>query len=134
MIKIIKFNINYIILFLIFAAITNFFKNLNILLVRDYNERILNAYNNCGGISYGYINKIKNKYLSNNLNVYIINFDINPSSVSLFSDVIVDETKNNLIFLNFKSSNKNQLKDTGINLKNYDLLDSEDNCYYYKKK
>ena len=134
MIKIIKRNINYIILFMIFASITNFLKNLNILLVRDYNERILITYNHCGGISYGYINKIKNEYLSNNLKVYIVNFDINPSSVSLFSDVIVDETKNNLIFLNFKSSNKNQLKDTGINLKNYDLLDSEDNCYYYKKK
>ena len=134
MIKIIKRNINYIILFMIFASITNFLKNLNILLVRDYNERILNAYNNCGGISYGYINKIKNKYLSNNLNVYIINFDINPSSASLFPDLMVDKTKNNLIFLNFKNSNKNLLKDAEINLKNYDLLDSEDNCFYYKKK
>jgi hypothetical protein len=134
MIKIIKFNFNYIILFLIFASITNFFKNLNILFVRDYNERILITYNHCGGISYGYINKIKNKYLSNDLKVYIINFDINPSSESLFPDLRVDKTKNNLIFLNFKNSNKNQLKDNAINIKNYDLLDSEDNCYYYKKK
>ncbi len=134
MIKIIKFNINYIILFLIFSSITNFFKNLNMLLVRDYNERILITYNHCGGISYGYINKIKNKYLFNDLKVYIINFDINPSSESLFPDLMVDKIKNNLIFLNFKNSNKNQLKDTEIDLKDYDLLDSEDSCYYYKKK
>ena len=134
MIKIIKFNINYIILFLIFASITNFFKNLNMLLVRDYNERILITYNHCGGISYGYINKIKNKYLFNDLKVYIINFDINPSSESLFPDLMVDKIKNNLIFLNFKNSNKNQLKDTEIDLKDYDLLYSEDSFYYYKKK
>lgn len=134
MIKIIKRNINYIILFMIFASITNFFKNLNILLVRDYNERILNTYNHCGGISYGYINKIKNQYLSSNLKVYIINFDINLSSESLFPDLMADKTKNNLIFLNFKNSNKNKLKDPEINLKNYDLLDSDDNCFYYKKK
>ena len=35
---------------------------------------------------------------------------------------------------NFKNSNKNQLKDTEIDLKDYNLLDNEDSCYYYKKK
>ena len=134
MIKIIKFNFNYIILFLIFASFTNFFKNLNMILVRDYDERILRMYNHCGGISYGYINKIKNKYLADNLKVYIINFDIYPSSMPLFPDLRIDENKNNLIFLNLNNSNKNKLKDIKFNIKNYDLKDSEDNWYYYKKK
>jgi hypothetical protein len=92
------------------------------------------AYHYCGGISYGYVKKIINKYLLLNKAVYVINFDSYPSPLDLFIDFQVDKKKENLILLNFKKDNKNQLKDLRLNLLEYVLLDKEDNCYYYKKK
>lgn len=124
----------YLIFFLLFTSVTDFFRNFNILLNNDYNKRMLLSYNFCGGISYGYINKIKNKYLLNNKKIYIINFESYPASIYLFYDVQLDNKKNNLILLNFKKKNQNTLNNNGINLSDYTLLDTDDNCYYYQKK
>lgn len=133
-IKLIKSNCHFIILFILFGTITNSFKNFNILLVRDYDERILRAYNYCSGISYGYIKKIKDKYLSNDKKIYIYNFDTSyPSSVDLFNDLKFDERKKNVILLNLKDTNKYKLKDINLDLSKYVLLNKEDNCYYYSK-
>jgi len=131
---IIKFDYRYLIILLLFASITEFFKNFNIILVRDYNERLLRSYNICNGVSYGYVNKIKNKYLLNHKKIFIINFGIYPNIISMFPDLMEDENKNDIIFLNFKNSEINQLKKLKLDLSNYTLVDSEDNCYYYKNK
>jgi hypothetical protein len=131
---IIKSNYRYLIILLLFASITEFFKNCNIILVRDYNERLLRSYNICNGVSYGYVNKIKSKYLLNHKKIFIINFGIYPSIISMFPDLIEDENKNDIIFLNFKNSEINQLKKLKLDLSNYTLVDVEDNCYYYKNK
>lgn len=130
----IRSKLYYLIFFLLFASVTDFFRNFNILLSNDYNKRILISYNYCGGISYGYINKIKNKYLLNNKKIYIINFQSYPTSINLFYDVQLDNKKNNLILLNFKKNNQNTLNNNGVNLSDYTLLDTDDNCYYYQKK
>lgn len=130
----IRSKLYYLIFFLLFASVTDFFRNFNILLSNDYNKRILISYNYCEGISYGYINKIKNKYLLNNKKIYIINFQSYPTSINLFYDVQLDNKKNNLILLNFKKNNQNILNNNGVNLSDYTLLDTDDNCYYYQKK
>jgi hypothetical protein len=102
--------------------------------VRDYDERILRSYNYCGGISYGYIKKIKDKYLSNDKKIYILNFDTSyPSSEDLFNDLKFDERKKNVILLNLKDTNKNKLEDINLDLSKYVLLNREDNCYYNSK-
>jgi hypothetical protein len=132
-IRIIKLNFYYIIFFLIIASFTNFFKNFNTLLVRGYDERILRTYGYCGGISYGYIKKIKTNYLSYDKRLYLINLDIYPSSIDLFPDLEIDENKNNVIFLNLKDTNRHKLKDINFNFSKYIFLNKEDNCYYYKK-
>lgn len=132
-IEIIKFNLCYIILFLFFALVTDFFKNINTLLNNNYNNRMLNTYNYCGGISYGYIKKIKNNYLLYNTKINIINFSLDPSSIDLFLDIQPDTENDNLILLNYKKDNKQQLKNKKINLLDYSLKDKEDNCYYYQK-
>ena len=46
----------------------------------------------------------------------------------------LDNKKNNLILLNFKKNNQNTLNNNGVNLSDYTLLDTDDNCYYYQKK
>jgi hypothetical protein len=132
-IRIIKLNFYYVIFFLVIASITNFFKNFNTLIVRDYDERILRTYDYCGGISYGYVKKIKDNYLSYDKRVYLINFDIYPSSIDLFPDLEIDENKNNVIFLNLKDTNRHKLTDINFNFTEYTFLNREDNCYYYKK-
>jgi hypothetical protein len=66
-----------IIVLLIFLSISHFFYNFYALSVRDYNERMLIAYNYCGGVSYGFIHKITEKYLKNEKKIYIINFELN---------------------------------------------------------
>jgi hypothetical protein len=69
--------------------------------VRDYNERMLIAYNYCGGVSYGFIHKITEKYLKNEKKIYIINFELNPSSYGLFHETKIDKK--------FESNSSNQV-------------------------
>ena len=132
-IEIIRSNHHYLVILLLFASITEVFKNFNVVITRDYEERIFRTYNYCGGISYGYINKISGKYLFIDKKISIINFEAYPPSISLFPDLAEDTNKNNIVFLNFKDSNKNKLKELELNLSNYNLVDREDNCYYYRK-
>jgi hypothetical protein len=132
-VAIIRSNHRYLVILLLFASITEVFKNLNVVITKNYDERIFRTYNFCGGISYGYINKIRSQYLLDEKKILIINFDAYPPSMSLFHDLAEDKNKNNIIFLNYKDSYKNKLKELELNLLNYTLVDMQDNCYYYKK-
>lgn len=122
-----------IIVLLIFLSIVHFFYNFYALSVRDYNERMLRAYGYCGGVSYGFINKISKKYLKSEKKIYIINFELNPSSYGLFHDIKIDQSKINLILLNFEIKNKEILQKEKINLDQYQLIEKNKNCFFYKK-
>tara|TARA_Y100000591_G_C21712120_1_gene634094 strand:+ start:258 stop:674 length:417 start_codon:yes stop_codon:yes gene_type:complete len=122
----------FIILFL-FLTVNNFFYNFYVVYVRDYDERVIRSYGFCKGVSYGYIKEIKNKYLLKK-KVTIINFELNPPSIGLFHDLKKDESNEELILLNNKTKNKDILMSKNIDLKNYNLINSFDNCMYYKKK
>ena len=73
-------NFHFLILLFLFSSLTNFFYNLYPLLIRNYEERMITAYNTCGEISYGYINKIYKYYINNN-KILIINFEIGRAHV-----------------------------------------------------
>ena len=132
--NIFKSNFLILILLLIFLVNFNFFYNVYLLSKRSYNERLFNNYGwGCGGISYGYVKKIYEKFLkpSNKKKIHIINFEIHPDTHSLFPDLIVDAKRTNLILLNFKSEDK---KNLNLNLdKDYIMIDSTDNCYFFIK-
>jgi hypothetical protein len=123
----------FLILLLLFSAITNFFYNIYPLSIRDYDERMVRAYNFCGGISYGYIKKISINYLNNDKRVFIINSENNPSSIGLFPNLKNDDTIKNLILINYLG-NKKKLEELKINLNDYNLINKYENCFFYKKK
>lgn len=120
----------FFILLLIFSSITNFFYNIYPLSIRNYEERMIRAYNYCGGLSYGYINKISKKYLESEKKVFIINFEVNPLSAGLFPNLKNDELKKNLILINY-ANNNNKLQELQINLEDYRLINREKNCFFF---
>jgi hypothetical protein len=124
-----------VIFFLLFSVITHFFYNIYGLNIRKYEERMVRRYNYCGGLSYGYIDNIKNVYLKDAKKIYLINFEIYPASYSLFADIDIDENKKKIILLNYKDSkdNKKILKNLQINLQEYRLINKESECFFYKK-
>lgn len=135
MLKSYKKKINYFILFLILTSTTHFFNDLYNIYYRKYEERMIRSYNYCGGISYGYIKKVKNTYLKNEKEIHIINYTIHPTSMGLFPDLITDKVeKKNLILLNFPSLTTAELLKYSININHYNLINKENNCYYLKKK
>ena len=94
---------------------------------------MIRAYNFCGGISYGYIKKISIIYLNNDKRVFIINSENNPSSIGLFPNLKNDDTIKNLILINYLG-NKKKLEEHKINLNDYNLINKNENCFFYKKK
>ena len=127
-----KKNFSIVILILLFLAVNNFFYNIYAVYKRDHNERMLLTYGFCGGTSYGFIEKVKKKFLHNKL-VTIINFELNPPSRGLFNDLKKDNENINLILLNYNPDKNNILLKQKIDLKTYKLIFSYENCMYYKK-
>ena len=130
----IKKNYFLIIILLLIFSFNNFFYNIYALYIRDYDERMLRSYNYCGGVSYGYIKKISEKFLKGEKKTYIINFELNPPSYGLFYNLKMDKRKNSLILLNYDEKNENILKNEKINFKEYQLIDRDGSCFYYEKK
>lgn len=124
----------YFFVFLIFTTNTHFFNDLYNLFYRNYEERMIRTYGYCSGISYGFIKKIKNKFLHFENKVIIINDDIFPASLGLFPDLLMDKEKNNLILLNFTQLNQKKLMQYSIIIDDYKLIYNEDKCYFLKKK
>lgn len=93
---------------------------------------MIRAYNYCGEVSYGYINKISKKYLESEKKVFIINFEVNPLSAGLFPNLKNDDLKKNLILINY-ANNNNKLQELQINLEDYRLINREKNCFFFKK-
>jgi len=127
-----KNNFLYVMLFLVLCVTNNFFTNLYDLYKRDYNERLLRAYGSCGGVSYGFIKKIYEKYIINE-KIYIINFEVFPESYGLFPLLKKDTNIDNLLLINYKKINKPQLEKFKIDITKYKLINNEDACFFYKK-
>jgi len=129
----------YIIFFLTFLSIFEFGYNIFPLYSRDYEERMIKAYQYCGGLSYGYINKINQKYLINDKQVYIVT-DVRSygPSYGLFPELKVDLIhKKNLIIVDYSDENNSIKKiftEHQIDLNEYYLVDKDKNCTFYKKK
>lgn len=126
-------NFTILVLILLFLSINNFFYNLYSVYMRDHEERKIMSYGYCNKTSYGFINHIKKNYLSDGT-VTIINFELNPPSIGLFHDLRPDENNDELILLNFNINKKYILTNKKINLMDFKLVNSIDNCHYYKKK
>jgi cytochrome c oxidase assembly protein Cox11 len=129
----------YIIFFLVFLSVFEFGYNIFPLYSRGYEERMIKAYQYCGGLSYGYINKINQKYLINNKQIYIISDTRSYGpSYGLFPELKVDSIhKKNLIVVDYSHEN-NSIKEIftehQVNLKEYYLVDKDKNCSFYKKR
>ena len=128
----IKRNIYIVAIFIILSVFTNLFFNIYAIQIRKIDERMMRAYGfGCEKWSYGFIKKIKNNYLDDK-KVFIESFESMPPVISLFEDLKVDNKKENLILLNLKK--KTDIKKININIKDYELIESLNNCYFYKKK
>jgi hypothetical protein len=129
----------YIIFFLTFLSIFEFGYNIFPLYSRDYDERMIKAYQYCGGLSYGYINKINQKYLINDKQVYIVT-DVRSfgPSYGLFPELKADLIhKKNLIIVDYSdeiNSIQKIFTEHQIDLNEYYLVDKDKNCTFYKKK
>ena len=61
--NILKNNFLTFVILLLFLSINNVFFNVYAIYIRDHDERMLRTYGYCEGVSYGYINQIKEKNL-----------------------------------------------------------------------
>tara|TARA_B100001250_G_scaffold402517_1_gene415724 strand:- start:2471 stop:2857 length:387 start_codon:yes stop_codon:yes gene_type:complete len=127
--KQLSFNFLIVQVFIITAIVTGFFQNGYDLVRSSYDKRSINAYGaGCGGLSYGFTKQIINKHIKNK-KVKIINFSVKPPVMSLFHEIKVDNSLDNIILLNVED-----IKKSKINIDKYDLIEKLDNCYFYKKK
>ncbi len=131
-INFVKKNIYIVAIFIILSVFTNLFYNIYSIQIRKVDERMMRTYGfGCEKWSYGFIKKIKNNYLDEK-KVFIKSFESMPPIKTIFEDLKIDNKKENLILLNLK--NKNDIKKININIKDYELIESLNNCYFYKKK
>ena len=126
--KQLSFNFLIVTVFIITAITAGFFKNSYDLVRSSYEKRTINAYGGgCGGLSCGFTKKIITNHIKDK-KVKIINFSVKPPVTSLFHEIKVDKSLNNIILLNVKN-----IKKSKINTDKYDLIEKLDNCYFYKK-
>ena len=126
-------NILLLIIILFLAHQNFFFSNIYKIYKRDHNDRLLRVYGYCNSYGYGYVNKIFEKYLKLNDEIYIINYKSLPEIYGLFPNLKKSESKKNLILINFNVSDYHKLKKLDVDLNKFDLIDQEDQCFYYKK-
>ena len=130
-----KIKIYFLSLVIILSIFTNAFYNFYAILKRPYNERLMWNYGfGCERNSYGFIQEVLNKHLHQESAV-IINFKNMPNPQHLFYNIKIDQSRQNLILLNFKDNEteKKKLKVSKIYLNEYNLIEKLDNCYFYKK-
>jgi hypothetical protein len=125
-----KKNIVFFFLMLIFAHNYRFFFNVYDLINVNYQKRLIRFHGNCGKESFGFIDQMYKKH-SIITNVKITNYQDFPSSSAFFFRL---ENLNNDDYLIVLNKNYLELKNENKFLLNWKLLDSEDNCYFFKKK
>ena len=117
----------YITLFLFLIIYFKPFENIYLVSKYNIDERLINNYGYCGGVSYGFIKYIDNKYKpEKNLKIY------NEDKSYPYSEAFIHKPKkkyidNFLIVLNYNDLN------SSINIKNYTIIEKFQNCFYLKK-
>lgn len=125
-----KKNIIFFFLILIFAHNYKFFFNAYDLININYQNRLIRFHGNCGKESFGFIDRMYAKHSIKD-NVKIVNYQDFPSSSAFFFRLGNFNNDKYLIILNkkypeFKKEDKLFLI--------WKLIDSEDNCYLFKKR
>ena len=109
-------------------------RNLYNLLLHNYVNRNYSIYGFCEKESYGYLEKIHNKY-NGKVNINSYNFEDYPKSSSVFFYNKNNEFDNNkLIILNYNSDNFNHKKYFLEKFSKYKILDNYKNkCFLLEK-
>ena len=104
-----KLHFIIIIIFLIIILLIklDFFKKMYVLLNQNYDQRMINAYGDCGKDSYGFLKRIKEKYNFDE-NPIIKNSIVMPNSSWIIYDASKEFSKTPKIFLNY-------IKDPSLN-------------------
>ena len=130
-------NLLIINIFVIIVVVYSLNLPLNIynILLHNYQERLLSIYGFCEKEYFGFMKKINDKYATK-YNIESYNFDNYPSSSSAFFYKIDRSfNKNQIIILNYNSSNSNQKKYFEKNFTNYKILENYKNkCLFIEKK
>ena len=123
-----------IIIIIAFVFVFDLPRNLYNLLLHNYGNRNYSIYGFCEKESYGYLEKIHNKYNSK-VNIHSYNFEDYPKSSSVFFYNKNFEFDNNkLIILNYDSANLNHRKFFLEKFSKYKILDNYKNkCLLIEK-
>jgi hypothetical protein len=127
--KIKMINIIYFLglIFVIFIFFKTFF-NSYIILINDYNSRVVQNAGDCNNQGYGFIKKIYGKYsnyYNYNYNYNVINFNNTASANSYFYNIKKKDNLNYLIILNPSVENLQNF----LNSK-HRIIEKIDNCYF----
>ena len=123
-----------IIITIVFIFALDLPRNLYNLLLHNYVNRNYSIYGFCEKESYGYLEKIHNKY-NGKVNINSYNFEDYPKSSSVFFYNKNNEFDNNkLIILNYNSDNLNHKKFFLEKFPKYKILDNYKNkCFLIEK-
>lgn len=123
-----------IIIVIVFIFVFDLPRNLYNVLLHNYVDRNYSIYGFCEKESYGYLEKIHNKYkFKKNINSY--NFEDYPKSSSVFFyNKNYQFADNKLIILNYNSDNLNHKKLFLEKFSKYKILDNYKNkCFLIEK-
>jgi hypothetical protein len=139
--NLIKNNLLFILIIIIFSHLTNLHYNLYSVYLRGYEERMIRAYGDCGKESYGFVKRAYNLTNSNNLEIINAERMLWPNINQLFSKFEADSLITNnfdkkyTVILNLKRINKEniiQLDNIKYNLKDKNIILKDSNCYLLK--
>ena len=104
---------------------------------RSYDERMVRAYGYCEKEGYGFVEHIYKQYnLSKNDKVEILNIRTAPPIYPLIkinNNQVKKEKNIYYLILNFEEKNNYNILDLNIkNFDNYQLVEKQGNCYFYK--
>ncbi len=125
--KFIKNNFYFILIILFITVNFNSLEKIYLIHLKDYSQRLLDAYGNCEKEGYGFVKKNINDQIIKS-NFYIENNEDFPSIKGFFYNFKSSTDKNIYVFL---INQKDKIKDVYIN--NYEIIEKEENCYLLKK-
>ena len=116
----------YFLTIFVLVIFFNYFENTYIIYKYNHHLRLINNYGFCHETSYGFIKYLDKKF-NFEKNIKIINDETHPSSDTFIHKPGVSYYKDYLILLNYNEN------DSKINLKNFDIIEKNKNCFYLKK-
>ena len=125
--KFIKNNLYFILILLFITVNFNSLEKIYLIHLKDYSQRLLDAYGYCDKEGYGFVQKnINEEIIKSNFNIE--NNEDFPSIKGFFYTFKSSIDKNTYVFL---INQKDKIKDVYIN--NYEIIKKEENCYLLKK-